>query len=95
MKTYSGDRTIDGIQVLVNGAPLPTGEHLHRFSTNGFEWGYVGPEPAQLAFALLADHLANPTQAAALHSQFMHSVVANLANTWDLTSTDIDIALAD
>jgi hypothetical protein len=94
MKTYSGDRTIDGIQVLVNGAPLPTGEQHQRYAANGFEWGYEGPEPAQLAFALLADHLADPTRAAALHATFMRTVVANLANTWDLTSADIDIALA-
>lgn len=93
MKLYTGDRTIDGIQVTVNGAPLPTGEAQHRYSANGFEWGYEGPEAAQLAYALLADHLADPARAAALHAQFMRDVVANLANTWEITSEDIADAI--
>ena len=94
MKIYSGDRTIDGVQVTVDGAPLDTGERHRRYSRNGFEWSYEGPEPSQLAFALLLDHLGDPARAEALHTQFMHEVVANLANDWELTSADIDAALA-
>lgn len=90
MKTYVGDRTIDGIQVLVDGKPLDPRTDLQAHSKNGFEWSYEGPEPAQLAFAILMDHLADPKKAEALHGAFMREVVANFDNTWELTSADID-----
>lgn len=78
----------------MDGAPLNGGEAHQRYSQNGFEWSYEGPEPAQLAFALLLDHLGDPARAAALHRSFMHEVVANLANSWEMTSADVDAALA-
>ncbi len=94
MKTYSGDRTIDGIEVLVDGVPLAPRTDLKAYSKNGFEWSYEGPEPAQLAFALLVDHLGEPARAEALHAAFMREIVANFDNSWELTSADIDAALA-
>ena len=57
MKVYSGDRTIDGVKVTVDGAPLDPCINVMEFSKNGFEWSYEGPEPRQLALALLVDHL--------------------------------------
>ncbi|MBN9486253.1 MAG: hypothetical protein J0H44_03475 [Alphaproteobacteria bacterium] len=94
MKTYTGDRTIDGIQVLVDGRPLDPRTDLKPLSKNGFEWSYEGPEPAQLAFALLVDHLSDPQRADAMHEAFMREIVANFDNTWELTSADIDADLA-
>lgn len=94
MKTYTGDRTIDGIQVLVDGRPLDPCTDLKPLSKNGFEWSYEGPEPAQLAFALLVDHLSDPQRADAMHEAFMREIVANFDNTWELTSADIDADLA-
>lgn len=94
MKTYTGDRTIDGIQVLVDGTPLDPRTDLKVLSKNGFEWSYEGPEPAQLAFALLVDHLGDPRRAEALHEVFMREIVANFDNSWQLTSADIDADLA-
>jgi len=94
VKTYNGDRTIDGIEVLVDGAPLAPRTDLKAYSKNGFEWSYEGPEPAQLAFALLVDHLGEPARAEALHGAFMREIVANFDNSWELTSADIDAALA-
>lgn len=94
MKTYTGDRTIDGIQVLVDGQRLDPRTDLKAFSKNGFEWSYEGPEPAQLAFAILVDHLDDPRRAEALHEAFMREIVANFDNSWELTSADIDADLA-
>jgi hypothetical protein len=94
MKTYTGDRTIDGIQVLVDGKPLAQRTDLKAYSKNGFEWSYEGPEPAQLAFAILVDHLGDPQRAEALHAAFMREIVANFDNSWELTSADIDADLA-
>jgi hypothetical protein len=94
MKTYSGDRTIDGIQVTVDGKPLDPRADLKAYSKNGFEWSYEGPEPRQLAFALLMDHLGDAARAAAFDEAFMRTIVANFDNTWEMTSADIDANLA-
>ena len=68
MKNYTGDRTIDGISVLVDGQPLDPRFDLRRLSGTGFEWTYEGGAPAQLALALLAREPvaeASPAQAPA------------------------------
>ena len=89
MKIYAGDRTIDGIIVTVDGVPLDERLDLRAFSDNGFEWTYEGPEPAQLALALLADHLQDDDRALSLTDAFMQSVVANLDNTWEMSSAEV------
>jgi Family of unknown function (DUF6166) len=94
VKTYIGDRTIDGIQVTVDGQPLDPRADLQAYSKNGFEWSYEGPEPEQLAFALLMDHLGDAKRAEMLHAVFMREIVANFDNTWEMTSADIDANLA-
>lgn len=93
MKIYHGDRTIDGLQVTVDGAPLDPAMALKTFSENGFEWGYEGIEPTQLAFALLADHLGNTDKAASLADGFMRGIVANFGNEWELTAEDMNEAV--
>jgi hypothetical protein len=91
-KTYRGDRTIDGIQVTVDGEPLPERTDLKQISREGFEWSYEGDAPAQLALAILADH-AGDEKALAFYESFMETVVANFSNEWEMTSRDIDEAL--
>lgn len=94
-KIYSGTRAIDGIVVLADGRKLDERYDLKRFTRGGFEWTYEGPEPRQLALALLADHLGNGEEALRLSEPFMRAVVANLENDWTLTSQDIDAALKE
>jgi hypothetical protein len=93
MKRFSGDRTIDGVKVSVDGRPLDQRLDLHRYTANGFEWSYEGGEPRQLALAILAEHLSDPASAKALVEPFMKAVVANFGNEWEMTSADIDAAL--
>jgi hypothetical protein len=93
MKSFVGDRTIDGIKVTVDGRPLDQRLDLHSYTANGFEWSYEGPEPRQLALAVLAEHLGDSTKALALVEPFMKGVVANFGNEWEMTSADIDAAL--
>lgn len=95
MKTYDGDRTIDGIRVLVDGQPLDPRLDLRRLSETGFEWTYEGAAPAQLALAMLADHCMDDDKALAQYEQFMQEIVANFDNEWRMTSADIDAALAN
>jgi hypothetical protein len=93
MKTYAGDRTIDGIVVTVDGEPLDAREDIERYSDTGFEWTYEGGHSRQLALAILADHLQDPQRARALSEPFMRAVVANLDNTWEMTSADVQEAI--
>jgi hypothetical protein len=95
MKVYRGGRSLDGAVVTVDGAPLPPRYDLKRLSVTGFEWTYEGAAPAQLALALLADHLADDRRALALYEPFMRNVVAELDNSWELTTADIDAALGE
>jgi hypothetical protein len=94
MKVYRGGRSLDGAVVTVNGNPLPPRYDLKRLSATGFEWTYEGAGPAQLALALLADHLGDDNKALTLYERFMRRVVADLDNSWELNSADIDAALA-
>src|ERR1043166_834543 len=94
MKRYVGDRTIDGVKVTVDGAPLDPRTDVVEFSKNGFEWSYEGPEPRQLALALLVDHLGDRDRAKAAVEPFMQGAGANFGNEWEMTSTDLDEALA-
>jgi hypothetical protein len=94
MKTYVGGRSLAGAEVTVDGAPLDPRFDLKRLSPAGFEWTYEGHGPAQLALALLADHLGDDARALTLYDAFMRAVVAELDNSWELTSSDIDAALS-
>jgi len=93
MKTYKGDRTIDGILVMVDDAPLDERRDIITFSDDGFEWGFEGPASAQLALAILGDHLGDNDRALRLHEAYMKEIVANFANEWILTSADVDDAV--
>ena len=95
MKVYRGDRTLDGLDVTVDGVPLDPRTDIKKLSDNGFEWSYEGPEPAQLALAILAEHLGDDQAALAKHDAFMKAIVANFNNEWEMTEEDIGIALAN
>jgi hypothetical protein len=93
MKTYVGGRSLAGAEVTVDGRKLDPRFDLKRLSPTGFEWTYEGNGPAQLALALLADHLGDDAKALSLYEPFMRTVVADLDNSWELTSAEIDVAL--
>ena len=95
MSTYTGARTIDGLEVLVDGAPLDPRTDIKRSTDRGFEWTYEGDEPAQLALALLAHHLGDGAKAIDRCAAFMRHTVANLDNDWTLSGQDIDDALSE
>ena len=93
MKTYEGARSLEGAIVTVDGKRLPLRHDLRVLSKAGFEWTYEGAGPAQLALALLADHLGDDEAALREYQRFMREVVAHLDNAWRLSSADIDAAL--
>jgi hypothetical protein len=94
MKTYRGDRTIDGVKVTVDDRPLDPHYEVHAFTRLGFEWSYEGPEPRQLALAILYDHLGDAPRALALCEGFMRAVVARFDNEWVLTGEAVAQAAA-
>ncbi len=62
MKKYIGQRLGEGCEVYVQfedgkAYPLPARCEIWNHSPSGFEWGYGGSGPAQLALAILADFL--------------------------------------
>lgn len=93
LTVYRGDRTLDGLDVTVDEQTLDTRTDIKTYSDNGFEWGYEGLEPTQLALAILSHHFSDDTKAVQHAETFMRGVVANFNNEWEMSSEDVDIAL--
>jgi Family of unknown function (DUF6166) len=73
---------------------LDAGRRWVNHSPTGFEWGYLGSGPAQLAFAILLDHYGAPGPALLFYQDFKEHVIANFtANRWELTTEEIETAL--
>ncbi|WP_115864213.1 DUF6166 domain-containing protein [Halorussus litoreus] len=73
---------------------------LANHSPSGFEWGYGGSGPAQLALALLLDYTDDEEVALAHYTEFKNEVVSKLDCTgrdgrWRLTGSDIDAVLRE
>jgi hypothetical protein len=91
VKRYQGRREGSAAEVTVDGRPLNPRFDLWDHSPSGFEWGYGGSGPAQLALALLADHTGDDEEAVALHQDFKRVVVARLPyRGWELTGSQMD-----
>ena len=68
-------------------------------SPSGFDWGYAGSGPAQLACGLLLDYYDDAQIARKHYIAFRNRVISQLecngpAACWHLTSEDIDAAMA-
>jgi len=71
---------------------------LVNHNPSGFEWGYSGSGPAQLALALLLDYTEDEEFALTHYTQFKNEVVSQLecagpTEHWRLTSSEIESAL--
>jgi Family of unknown function (DUF6166) len=96
MRHYEGRRDRSGKGVVEVFWPNGMHRRLHarrnlsNHSPTGFEWGYSGSGPAQLALALLADVLDDDERALTLHQPFKFEVVAHLPHDeWLLKESDI------
>lgn len=62
-------------------------------SPDGFNWGYGGSGPAQLALALLLDHGLSAEEAVRLHQPYKREVVGAFPHhegpCWEVSSADI------
>jgi hypothetical protein len=68
---------------------LPLRLDRWNHSPTGFEWGYGGSGPAQLALALLADALREDQLARNYHQEFKWKVISQLPDSWTLTASEV------
>ncbi len=100
MKTYRGVRTESGTIVSVTKenvtSKLDPRFDLRNHSPTGFEWGYGGSGPAQLALALLADRFNNDRIAQKFYLDFKFKIIGNLSeDQWILSSEDIEAVVKE
>lgn len=73
--------------VTVNGKPLP---HAVLHSPTGYDWGYGGSGPADLALSILTHYLGDRHLAELLHQEFKWDFVAGFKERgWVLTGAEI------
>jgi hypothetical protein len=94
MSYYVGRRTKAGPLVTVDGEMLDLRLDLRNHDPTGFEWGYCGSGPAQLALAILAHHCESEDEALDLYQRFKWAVIAELPRpSWTLNTRQIDQAI--
>jgi len=98
MKTYRGKRTEQGCEVTVHedGAarPLALRLDLRNHSPTGFEWGYSGSGPAQLALALAADVLGDDERAQDIYQRLKFKLIGSLPKDgWEMTEDRVRSAI--
>jgi hypothetical protein len=99
-KMYTGRRGPQGCVVwVVDGSgkrkPLNPSRELRNHSPTGFEWGYGGSGPAQLALAILAEHLGDDHAALKLYQDFKWACIAQIQDpNWSLSGEEINNCLA-
>lgn len=94
MKIYRGVRlSADEANVTVEtktgDRKLPPRFDVRNHSPTGFEWGYNGSGPAQLALAILCDSLRDVTQATKVYMEFKDRVVATWKEEWAISEVDV------
>lgn len=86
----TGEQHRGECRVKVDGKPLPLRLDLANHSPTGFEWGYGGSGPAQLALALLADALGDADEALLWYQPFKEVFVSRLErDEWLVTEEGV------
>lgn len=110
MKTYHGyRRLVRGIDGVANSAggcvvqvcvgrkkrPLRLRLDVRNHSPTGFEWGYSGSGPAQLALALVADCCGKALARPAIYQRVKQLVAGLPHDGWVLTEEQVRAAVAE
>jgi len=94
MFTYSGHRHSGGAggQLVTREgdilSPIPS-QRLVNHSPDGFNWGYGGSGPAQLALALLLDATRDEETAREYYQEFKDEFVARWEDSFHITREEI------
>ncbi len=75
-------------------SPGPS-QNLYNHSPDGFQWGYGGSGPAQLAMALLMDATTDPDMALAFYQRFKWDKVAGWGASWSILRSEILLWIAE
>jgi hypothetical protein len=76
--------------------PLNPCNNIRNHSPTGFEWGYSGSGPAQLALALVADCMGKRFAIAPIYQRVKAKVIAGLPHDgWTLDEQVLRDAVAD
>ena len=93
---YRGDRI--GLKVTVDGQPLDPqpSQKLRNHSPDGFNWGYGGSGPAQLALGILLDFYGSGLELT-YYQDFKWKVIACLPQngSWIITGAEIESHMGD
>jgi len=103
MKTYVGYRAMEAasdgsattrrcvVQVVNRGKKRPLRiRHDIAMKSEGFEWGYGGSGPAQLAIALIADACGRRHCTAAIYRRVKFGLIGRLpADGWTITEQQV------
>lgn len=99
--SYLGSNTGAGPQTVIlhstNGNTVldpKLSQKAWNHSPDGFQWGYEGSGPAQLALAILLDVTGDKERSVRLHQDFKRDKIAALDNNFVLTVDEIDEWLA-
>lgn len=92
MKTYGGKKSNSGmggqsVFVCTNGVYRKL-EHVDLHSPDGFNWGYGGSGPADLALSILTD-MYGRVIAERYYQDFKWRFVAGFEDIWELSEEDI------
>jgi len=69
--------------------PLNPSQALWNHSPDGFQWGYGGSGPAQLALAILLDLTGEPELSMSLHQEFKRHFIAGAGTRLLILESDI------
>lgn len=70
-------------------------QRFFNHSPTGFEWGYAGSGPAQLALAILLDVTRDAKLSITYHQDFKREFVAIWGDKWEITSDQVRAWLAE
>jgi uncharacterized protein DUF6166 len=100
MKMYVGHRTKRGCKVFIVGYDgdsykLPLCQSLVNHSPDGFEWGYSGAGPAQLAFALCFNVIGDEEIVRQVYQEFKRRHIATIRQTnWRMKEQEVVRAIS-
>lgn len=88
---YAGARGPDGSVKVVrirNGVQEPL-RHLVHHSPDGFNWGYGGSGPADLARSIIGDVTGDENPHPAIYQPFKWEFVSSWGNRWEISLDEI------
>jgi hypothetical protein len=92
MIVYRGAREPDGgVVVTADGRPLDPepSMRVRRYTRGGFDWGFAGGGPAQLALAILLDVTGDPAAAERNRADFQRQFVVGWGERWEVTARQV------